>query len=169
MRTVSGYEIEIRGSSVTPGYYKHPEATAATMHEGWLRTGDLGYLVDGELVVCGRIKDVIILGGRNVYPQDVERAVADVAGVRAGNVIAFGTEGKRGHEVARGGGRAEGAELEGIRAEVEERGSTTPSAARPRTSSSSAPVRFRRRLRKEAPTLCRARYLDAALEPATSV
>jgi fatty-acyl-CoA synthase len=91
-------ELEIRGASVTPGYYRHEEATARSFHDGWLRTGDLAYLVDGELVVCGRIKDVIILGGRNVYPQDVERAVADIAGVRAGNVIAFGTEGRRGKE-----------------------------------------------------------------------
>lgn len=91
-------ELEVRGDSVTTGYYKRPEATAAHFHEGWLRTGDLAYLVDGELVVCGRIKDVIILGGRNVYPQDVERAVNDVDGVRPGNVIAFGTSGKRGKE-----------------------------------------------------------------------
>ncbi len=91
-------EIEIRGASVTPGYYRRPDVDSATFHDGWLRTGDLGYLVDGQLVVCGRIKDVIILGGRNVYPQDVERAVNHVAGVRAGNVIAFGTEGRRGRE-----------------------------------------------------------------------
>ncbi len=91
-------EIEITGASVTPGYYGRPDATAAAFHDGWLRTGDLGYLVDGELVVCGRIKDVIILGGRNVHPQDVERAIADVDGVRAGNVIAFGTPGRRGRE-----------------------------------------------------------------------
>ena len=91
-------ELEIKGDSVTTGYYKRPEITNATFHDGWLRTGDLGYLVDGELVICGRIKDVIILGGRNVYPQDVERAVNDVDGVRPGNVIAFGTEGKRGKE-----------------------------------------------------------------------
>jgi fatty-acyl-CoA synthase len=91
-------EIEIRGASVTPGYYRRPDVDAATFHDGWLRTGDLGYLVEGELVVCGRIKDVIILGGRNVYPQDVERAVNHVDGVRAGNVIAFGTEGRRGKE-----------------------------------------------------------------------
>jgi fatty-acyl-CoA synthase len=91
-------EVEVRGSSVTPGYYGHPEATAAAFHEGWLRTGDLGYLVDGELVVCGRIKDVIILGGRNIYPQDIERAAADVEGVRAGNVIAFGIETRKGRE-----------------------------------------------------------------------
>jgi fatty-acyl-CoA synthase len=92
-------EVEIRGASVTTGYYGRPDVTADTFHEGWLRTGDLGYLTeDGELVVCGRIKDMIILGGRNVYPQDVERAVADVVGVRAGNVIAFGTQTPRGRE-----------------------------------------------------------------------
>src|SRR5439155_704298 len=91
-------ELEIRGTSVTPGYYKHPAATAAAFHDGWFRTGDLGYLVDGELVVCGRIKDVIIVGGRNVFPEDVERAVASVEGVRAGNIIAFGVEGRRGRE-----------------------------------------------------------------------
>ncbi|MCU1460170.1 MAG: putative fatty-acid--CoA ligase [Acidimicrobiales bacterium] len=92
-------ELEIQGTSVTPGYYKHPEATAAAFRDGgWLRTGDLAYIVDGELVVCGRIKDVIIVGGRNVFPEDVERAVADIDGVRAGNVIAFGVEGRRGRE-----------------------------------------------------------------------
>ena len=111
-------EIEICGASVTPGYYRHAEATAAAFHQGWLRTGDLGYLVDGELVVCGRIKDVIILGGRNVYPQDVERAVADVTGVRAGNVIAFGTEGKRGRESLVVVAESKGDELETIRAAV---------------------------------------------------
>ena len=91
-------ELEIRGDSVTTGYYRNQLATDAVFHDGWLRTGDLGYLVDGELVVCGRIKDVIILGGRNVYPQDVERAINDVDGVRAGNVIAFGTMSTRGRE-----------------------------------------------------------------------
>jgi fatty-acyl-CoA synthase len=91
-------ELEIRGASVTPGYYGRPDLTEATFHNGWLRTGDLGYLVVGELVVCGRNQDLNILGGRNVYPQDIERAVADVDGVRAGNVIAFGTQGRRGRE-----------------------------------------------------------------------
>jgi fatty-acyl-CoA synthase len=91
-------ELEIRGTSVTPGYYEHPDATAAAFHDGWLRTGDQAYLVDGELVLCGRIKDMIIVAGRNVFPEDVERAVADVDGVRAGNVVAFGIEGRRGFE-----------------------------------------------------------------------
>ncbi|MGH8991722.1 MAG: fatty acyl-AMP ligase [Acidimicrobiia bacterium] len=91
-------ELEIRGTSITPGYYRRPEATEATFHDGWLRSGDLAYLVDGELVICGRIKDLIIVGGRNVYPEDVERAVASVEGVRAGNVIAFAVDGRKGKE-----------------------------------------------------------------------
>jgi fatty-acyl-CoA synthase len=86
-------ELEIRGTSVTPGYYQRPDATEAAFHDGWLRTGDLAYLLDGEMVMCGRIKDVIIVGGRNVFPEDIERALADVEGVRAGNVIAFGIDG----------------------------------------------------------------------------
>ncbi|MBM3675783.1 MAG: AMP-binding protein [Actinobacteria bacterium] len=91
-------EIELRGDSITPGYYRNERATTDVFHDGWLRTGDLGYTVDGELVVCGRIKDVIIMGGRNVFPEDVERAATDVDGVRAGNVIAFGAPGRRGRE-----------------------------------------------------------------------
>jgi fatty-acyl-CoA synthase len=91
-------ELLIRGTSVTPGYYKRPDATAALFDEGWLRTGDLAYMVDGELVLCGRIKDVIIVGGRNVFPEDIERAVGAIDGVRAGNVISFGMEGYKGKE-----------------------------------------------------------------------
>jgi fatty-acyl-CoA synthase len=91
-------ELEIRGTSVTPGYYRRPDANADLFHDGWLRTGDLAYTLDGQLVMCGRIKDVIIVGGRNVFPEDVERAVGGVDGVRAGNVIAFGVDGDRGRE-----------------------------------------------------------------------
>jgi fatty-acyl-CoA synthase len=91
-------ELEIRGTSVTPGYYRRPHANAELFHDGWLRTGDLSYLLDGQLVVCGRIKDVIIVGGRNMFPEDVERAVGHLEGVRAGNVIAFGVGGDRGRE-----------------------------------------------------------------------
>jgi fatty-acyl-CoA synthase len=89
-------ELELRGPSVTPGYYKNDVATADTFRDGWLRTGDLAYLVDGQLVVCGRLKDMIIVGGRNVFPEDIERAAAEVDGVRAGNVIAFGADRRRG-------------------------------------------------------------------------
>ena len=91
-------ELEISGTSVTVGYYRRPDANAELFHDGWLRTGDLAYTLDGSLVMCGRIKDVIIVGGRNVFPEDVERAVGDLEGVRAGNVIAFGIEGDRGRE-----------------------------------------------------------------------
>src|SRR3546814_9090410 len=83
-------ELEIRGTSVTPGYYKRPEANEELFHYGWLRTGALAYVVDGEMVMCGRIKDMTIVGGRNVYPEDIERALAELEGVRAGKVIAFG-------------------------------------------------------------------------------
>ncbi|HVT78963.1 MAG TPA: fatty acyl-AMP ligase [Acidimicrobiales bacterium] len=91
-------ELEIRGTSVTPGYYRRPDETAATFRGDWFRTGDLAYLVDGELVLCGRIKDVIIVGGRNVFPEDVERAAERVDGVRPGNVIAFSVQNERGKE-----------------------------------------------------------------------
>ncbi|MBV9412900.1 MAG: fatty acyl-AMP ligase [Acidimicrobiia bacterium] len=91
-------EIELRGPSVVPGYFRRPDATAAAFRDGgWLRTGDLGYMADGDLVVCGRIKDVIIVGGRNVFPEDLERAAQTVEGVRPGNVIAFGVaQGRKG-------------------------------------------------------------------------
>ena len=88
-------ELHIRGTSLTPGYYRHPESSAALFEDGWLRSGDLAYMLDGDLVMCGRIKDVIIIGGRNLYPQDIERVVGSIGGVRAGNVIAFGVEGRR--------------------------------------------------------------------------
>ena len=92
-------ELLLRGTSVTPGYYRRPDATAALFRRGgWLCTGDLAYLLDGELVMCGRIKDVIIVGGRNVFPEDIERACGGLDGVRAGNVIAFGVEGYKGKE-----------------------------------------------------------------------
>jgi fatty-acyl-CoA synthase len=91
-------ELQIRGTSVTSGYYNQPDATAALIQDGWLHTGDLAYLVDGEMVMCGRIKDVIIIGGRNIYPHDIERVVGDTEGVRKGNVIAFGQEGLHGKQ-----------------------------------------------------------------------
>ena len=89
-------EIEIRGPSVVPGYFQRPDATAAAFRDGgWLRTGDLGYLADGDVVICGRLKDLIIVGGRNLFPEDLERAAQAVDGVRTGNVIAFGVDGGR--------------------------------------------------------------------------
>jgi fatty-acyl-CoA synthase len=91
-------ELQVAGTSVTPGYYRRPDANAELFDDGWLHTGDLAYLVEGQMVMCGRIKDMIIVGGRNIYPQDIERAVGEIEGIRAGNVIAFGLPGRQGKE-----------------------------------------------------------------------
>jgi acyl-CoA synthetase (AMP-forming)/AMP-acid ligase II len=85
-------QIELQGPSVMQGYWNDPERTAETLRAGWLRTGDLGYLRDGELYVCGRVKDLIIVHGRNYYPQDLEWQASQVEGVRRGNVVAFGIQ-----------------------------------------------------------------------------
>ncbi|MFD4291742.1 fatty acyl-AMP ligase [Rhodococcus sp. NPDC058505] len=81
--------IEVRGRSVTPGYLTVDGPRPAQDADGWLSTGDVGYFTeDGLVVVCGRVKDVIIMGGRNVYPTDIERAALTVRGVRPGNAVA---------------------------------------------------------------------------------
>ncbi len=91
-------ELQITGTSLTSGYYKRPDATAESFDGEWLKTGDLAYMTEGQMVMCGRIKDLIIVGGRNVYPQDIERAVAELDEVRSGNVIAFAAPGRKGKE-----------------------------------------------------------------------
>ena len=99
-RTVG--EICFRGPSVAAGYWENPEATkAAGMGSpgGWLRTGDLGYLVDGQVHISGRIKDILIVNGRNYYPQRIEWAVEEVAGVRKGSAVVFSRPGKASEEV----------------------------------------------------------------------
>ena len=83
-------EIELSGPSRMDGYFDDDAATAGALRDGWLRTGDLGYLAGGELHVSGRRKEVAVIRGRNVYPQDVERAAETVEGVRAGRSAAFG-------------------------------------------------------------------------------
>ncbi|HOU89807.1 MAG TPA: AMP-binding protein [Polyangiaceae bacterium] len=80
-------EIRVRGPSVTRGYFGEPPRGDAG---GWLRTGDLGYLAGGELFVCGRSKELVIVGGRNYFPQDLEEHAAAVPGVRRGHLVAFG-------------------------------------------------------------------------------
>jgi fatty-acyl-CoA synthase len=80
--------IMLRGDSVTDGYLTPTGYEPARDEQGWLDIGDEGYLVDGQVVVCGRRKDVIIMGGRNIYPTDIERAAATVPDVRSGNVAA---------------------------------------------------------------------------------
>ncbi len=82
-------EILSRGPSVNDGYYLNPEATSESFRDGWLYSGDLGYVANGDLYICGRKKDLIIVNGANHYPQDIEWVVGDVEGVRRGNVVAF--------------------------------------------------------------------------------
>jgi fatty-acyl-CoA synthase len=86
-------EIVFRGPSVTPGYFQNEEASKELLKGGWLHTGDLGFMIDGEVFISGRMKDLIILNGRNYYPQAIEWIVERTDGVRKGNVIAFSVQG----------------------------------------------------------------------------
>jgi acyl-CoA synthetase (AMP-forming)/AMP-acid ligase II len=83
-------EIALHSDCMLTGYYHRDDATEKAFHEGWYLTGDLGYVADGEVYVTGRKKDLIIVGGKNVYPQDLERLAGDVEGIHAGRVVAFG-------------------------------------------------------------------------------
>ena len=78
----------MRGPSVMEGYLGRPEATARVLREGWLDTGDLGFLHHGELFLTGRAKDLVILRGRNYSPAEIEHAVEGIAGVRSGCCVA---------------------------------------------------------------------------------
>ncbi len=105
---IPGCEIEIRGEvgeqlpdgtvgeicvhteHAMTGYWDDPEATALALRDGWVHTGDLGVIGPHGLYITGRVKDMIIVGGRNLYPEDAERATSRVPGVRKGNAVAFG-------------------------------------------------------------------------------
>jgi fatty-acyl-CoA synthase len=81
--------FQVRGEPVTQGYETMAGFVSALDDQGWYDTGDLGYFTEsGHIVVCGRVKDVIIMAGRNVYPTDIERAAARVSGVRPGSAVA---------------------------------------------------------------------------------
>ena len=92
-------EIVVRGPSVTAGYHQNDEATNDLLRNGWLHTGDLGFIVDGQLYISGRKKDLIILNGRNYYPQSIEWEVEKIEGVRKGNVAAFSVTGSSTEEL----------------------------------------------------------------------
>ena len=81
--------LQFRGPSATRGYYRNPEATKRLFQDGWLDSGDYAYLVEGEVYLTGRVKDLIIRGGRNLYPYELEEAVGKLAGVRRGCVAVF--------------------------------------------------------------------------------
>jgi fatty-acyl-CoA synthase len=85
--------VMVKGPSVMAGYFEKPSLTAAAMTvDGWLDTGDLGYLIDGKLVITGRRKDLIIHNGRNIWPQDIEWALEGVDQIRSGDAACFAVE-----------------------------------------------------------------------------
>jgi fatty-acyl-CoA synthase len=92
--------IFVKGPSIMPGYFEEPEASREVLSaDGWLDTGDLGYTLNGEIVVTGRAKDLIIVNGRNVWPQDIEWAVETQKVVRNGDAAAFSIDTADGERV----------------------------------------------------------------------
>ncbi len=83
--------LEFKGPSATSGYFRNPEATAKLVHGEWLDSGDRAYFAAGEVYITGRVKDIIIRAGRNLYPQELEGVVGEVPGVRKGCVAVFGS------------------------------------------------------------------------------
>ena len=91
-------KVWCRGSSVMHSYFRDPEATAACMVDGWLDTGDMGYMANGYLFIVGRAKDMIIINGKNHWPQDIEWAVEQLPGFNHGDIAAFSVEMENGEE-----------------------------------------------------------------------
>ena len=83
-------EIALHSNCLLTGYYHRDDLTEKAFHQGWYLTGDYGYMVDGEVLVAGRKKEIIIVGGRNIYPGDLEELAMEVEGVHPGRVVAFG-------------------------------------------------------------------------------
>ena len=91
--------VLVRGVGIMEGYFRDPEATAACLSpDGWLDTGDMGYLVDGHIFIVGRAKDMIILNGKNHWPQDIEWAIEQLEGFKAGDIAAFSITTPQGEE-----------------------------------------------------------------------
>jgi acyl-CoA synthetase (AMP-forming)/AMP-acid ligase II len=88
-------EIILRGSAMLSGYYQRPDLTAQAIRDGWYYTGDIGYLSQGELYITGRKKDLIIVAGKNIYPQDLEAIANSIPGIHPGRAVAFGLMNER--------------------------------------------------------------------------
>jgi fatty-acyl-CoA synthase len=91
-------KLWVKGASVMAGYYRDQEATDACMVDGWLDTGDMGYMSGGYVFIVGRAKDMIIINGRNHWPQDIEWAVEQLPGFKSGDIAAFALTGPSGEE-----------------------------------------------------------------------
>ena len=91
-------KVHVRGTSVMVGYFRDPESTAACLSNGWLDTGDMGYMSGGYIFIVGRAKDMIIINGRNHWPQDIEWAVEQLPGFKSGDIAAFAITGPSGEE-----------------------------------------------------------------------
>ena len=95
----TGYEVsereegrlEFQGPSATSGYFRNPEETRRLFHDGWLDSGDLAYMAGGDVYLTGRVKDVIIRAGRNIYPHELEEAIGNLPGMRKGCIAVFGS------------------------------------------------------------------------------
>jgi fatty-acyl-CoA synthase len=93
--------IHVRAASVMSGYFNEPALTARTLsRDGWLNTGDIGYRVSGRIIITGRKKDLIIINGRNIWPQDLEQLAEQQPGVRPGDALAFAVPGPDGADTA---------------------------------------------------------------------
>ena len=90
--------IFVKGLGIMAGYFRDPEATAACMKDGWLDTGDMAYMKDGSLYIVGRAKDMIIINGKNHWPQDIEWAIEQLPGFKAGDIAAFSVTTPSGEE-----------------------------------------------------------------------
>ena len=84
-------QLQFRGPSATSGYFHNPDDTRRLFQDGWLNSGDTAYLAGGDVFITGRIKDIIIRAGRNIYPQELEEAIGRIPGIRKGNVVVFGS------------------------------------------------------------------------------
>ncbi len=84
--------LQFIGPSVTSGYFRNLEQTKTLFHDTWLDSGDMAYMADGEVFLTSRVKDIIIKGGRNIYPYELEEAVAKISGIRKGCVAVFGSQ-----------------------------------------------------------------------------
>jgi 1-acyl-sn-glycerol-3-phosphate acyltransferase len=83
--------LEFRGPSQTTGYFRNEAKTRELFHDGWVNSGDRAYMAGGDIFITGRVKDIIIRAGRNIYPHEVETAVGELPGMRKGGVAVFGT------------------------------------------------------------------------------